>query len=328
MKTTMYTVEELNQIIKRAFQKFDLESEPQNLYLPIKHVLGNGGKRIRPMLVLAACNLFSDSIDRAIDPAVAVEVFHNFTLVHDDIMDNADMRRGVVTVHKRWNSNTAILSGDAMLILAYKLLAKTSPDILPQVVGAFNELAIGVCEGQQYDMDFEHLAHISREQYITMIELKTAVLLRGALKIGAIIGGASQADIETLFQYGTNLGIAFQLQDDLLDVYGDSKVFGKNIGGDILAQKKTVLTIETRALLNGNDCARFDAVMQDTNPAPDQKISKIVGFYNQVGIKQHVEKLVDDYFTLANQVLDRLSVPAERKNILLAFTAKTMGRNY
>ena len=324
----MFTVEELNHIVRETVETLKLEDDPQNLYLPIKHILSNGGKRIRPMLTLAACNLFSDNIDAAINPAIAVEVFHNFTLVHDDIMDNADIRRGVVTVHKKWNNNTAILSGDAMMVLAYELLAKTSPNFLPQVLAAFNELALGVCKGQQYDMDFELMPCISRHEYLKMTELKTSVLLKGALKIGAIIGGANSDDIECLGEYGINLGIAFQLQDDLLDAYGNTSLFGKKIGGDIMAQKKTILTIETQALLNVKERAEFDKIMQDTALVPIEKVPQIIKFYDKVNAKRVVEKMIDSYFIRANRALNKLKIPTEKKELLMAFTAQIVDRKY
>lgn len=323
----MHTIEELNQLIDSAISRIELNGEPQNLYLPIAHVLKTGGKRLRPTLTLAACNLFTNQVDDAIDAALAVEVFHNFTLVHDDIMDNADLRRGVITVHKKWNTNTAILSGDAMVVLAYKLLAKTRYDALPQVFDAFNTMAIDVCRGQQYDMDFEQKTQIDRRNYLDMIELKTAALLRGAVEIGAIIGQASTADLQALQQYALNLGLAFQLQDDLLDVYGDTNVFGKNIGGDILEQKKTILTIETRKMLEPNDLADFDKTMHDRNTPPDEKIARITQHFNRAGTKKHVEKMVDNYFANAMQCLDQLSVNNERKLVMKGLTNKILKRN-
>lgn len=322
----MYTIEQLGSIVRQSVDDIKFNLEPQGLYAPIRHIMGTGGKRIRPVLTLAACNVFSDNIDSAIDPAIAVEVFHNFTLVHDDIMDNADIRRGVVTVHKKWNSNTAILSGDAMMVLAYSLLAKTNASLLPRVIEVFNELALGVCEGQQYDMDFESLQGVTREEYLKMIELKTAVLLAGALRIGAIIGGAEQNDIDALGSFGRNLGIAFQLQDDILDVYGDMEVFGKKIGGDIMAQKKTMLTIETLGALDYQQRSIFNSILSDDNMPRGQKIKLIMGYYQITNARQTVEAMVDDHFKTAKQALDELNVPDERKSTLRAIAELLLAR--
>ena len=247
----MYTLESINQKVDSAIKQLDLTGEPRNLYEPIAYIMSMGGKRIRPALVLAACNLYSDDIDQALPAALAVELFHNFTLVHDDIMDNADMRRGLVTIHKKWNPNIAILSGDAMTVLAYKLLVQVDKSILPEVINIFNSFAMGICEGQQMDMDFESDIMVSRDEYLKMIELKTSILLKGALQIGAVIGGAGRNDVELIGEFGRSMGLAFQLQDDLLDCYGDSSTFGKRIGGDIVASKKTMLTIIAAEKLNG-----------------------------------------------------------------------------
>ncbi len=324
----MFTIQQLSELISTQLLNKSFNQEPKNLYQPINYILGLGGKRIRPTLTLAACNLFSDSVDEAIEPAIAVEVFHNFTLVHDDIMDKADIRRGKQTIHKRWNENTAILSGDAMTIMAYKFLSGVSPDKLPRVLEIFNSFALGICEGQQYDMDFEAISDVTRTQYIRMIELKTAVLLEGALQIGAVIGGAGAKDIDRLGRFGNRLGIAFQLQDDLLDVYGDTQVFGKNIGGDIVANKKTILTIETLSLLDIKKKSEFMAIMNDSEMDNSTKISSITHLYNQCNVKSVVERLISDYFAQAMNELQSVSVPDSRKVVLRDLSDRLMNRNH
>jgi geranylgeranyl diphosphate synthase type II len=223
----MYTIAELVEIVDKGVLSITIPSEPQKLYEPIRYTLASGGKRIRPVLVLAAYNMYSNAIDKALYPALAIELFHNFTLIHDDIMDKAPLRRNQPTVYAKWNQDIAILSGDALNILAYQLLAKTDKEYLSQVLNTFNKIALAVCDGQQMDMDFETAQYVTQEEYLNMIELKTSVLLQGALQIGGIIGGASQADVLRLGEFGLNLGLAFQLQDDLLDAYGNTNIFGK-----------------------------------------------------------------------------------------------------
>jgi geranylgeranyl diphosphate synthase, type II len=234
----MYSFSQLVDLTDKGINSLTFPETPIRLYDPIRYTLASGGKRIRPVLVLAACNVYSNSIDKALHPALAIELFHNFTLIHDDIMDHAPLRRNQPTVFAKWGQDVAILSGDALNILAYQLLSKTDKEYLIQVLNVFNTIALGVCDGQQLDMDFETTQYVTQEEYITMIDLKTSILLKGALQIGGIIGGASHSDITNLGEFGRNLGLAFQLQDDLLDAYGDSNSFGKKIGGDIVANKK------------------------------------------------------------------------------------------
>lgn len=322
----MYSLEELGDLIEKSITNIDFPAEPKNLYEPIKYVLSNKGKRIRPIFTLTACNLFSDSVDRAIYPALAVEVFHNFTLVHDDIMDCATIRRGKETVHKKWNTNTAILSGDVMSVIAYQLLSKTSSEYLPRVIEAFNNLAIGVCEGQQYDMDFEHQKGITQEEYTRMIELKTAILLKGALQIGAIIGGANPHDIEHIGHFGTNLGLAFQHQDDLLDVYGDPTVFGKKAGGDIIANKKTVLTIKDFAKAQGKNLDTLNRMYSKTDIDPLQKVREVVDIFNEEKVNEDVEILITDYFGKALESLEKIEVSSHRKEMVKTLANSIMTR--
>ncbi len=239
----MFTLIQLQEFISEKIQSLNLDKEPKGLYEPISYTLVSGGKRIRPALVLAACNMFSEKIEPAIPVALAFEVFHNFTLLHDDIMDNSPIRRNKETVHEKWNQNTAILSGDAMMIEAYEFLTELPAGLLKNILKLFNKTALEVCEGQQYDMDFETKEIVSEEDYLNMIKLKTSVLIAAALKAGAICGGASDTDADLLYDFGLNIGLAFQIQDDLLDTYADTAVFGKKNGNDIITGKKTFLLI-------------------------------------------------------------------------------------
>ena len=320
------TAEQLTALVEQELRGLPLHQEPHGLYQPIAYALDTGGKRIRPTLVLAACNLFADDLQPAMPAAMAVEVFHNFTLLHDDIMDHADLRRGRPTVHCQWGANAAILSGDAMSVMAYQLLQQAPAELLRQQLDAFNRLAMGVCRGQQLDMDFEQLTTVSPEQYIGMIELKTAALLGGALELGAIAGGAQRSDVDALIELGRHMGIAFQLQDDLLDVYGDVAVFGKQTGGDIMDQKKTMLTVHTRQQLSASEREQFDALMRNTTLPREQKVPQVVGYYTRTQARQAVEQQVEQHFELAHAALERVGVAAERKAVLRAVLAKMAGR--
>jgi len=321
----MIPYSELNSIVANTFSNLNFNREPKNLYEPINYILGIGGKRIRPILTLAGCNVFSDDIKSAINPAIAVEIFHNFTLVHDDIMDNADLRRGNETIHKKWDNNIAILSGDAMTIIAYQYLASSNPKYLSKIVEIFNTFALGICEGQQLDMDFESRKKVTRDEYLKMIELKTSVLLKGALQIGAVLGGANDDDVKNIGEFGRCLGLAFQLQDDLLDTYGNVETFGKNIGGDIMAGKKTILTIETIERL-GSKADTFIELLENKTLPRDSKVADVVKVYDEVAARQVVEALVDDYFKKAHQSLTQISAPEERKVVLSEISQKLMNR--
>lgn len=325
--TDMYTFRELNDLVASTFVNLKFSKEPISLYSPVEYILGIGGKRIRPILTLAGCNVFSDSIEKAQSPSVAVEIFHNFTLVHDDIMDNADIRRGQPTIHKRWDNNSAILSGDAMTILAYQYLSNVDYKYLQRVLDIFNSFALGICEGQQYDMDFEKRSDVTRNEYLKMIELKTAVLLKGALQIGAVIGNAKDSDIERIGEFGRCLGVAFQLQDDLLDTYGNVETFGKKIGGDIVANKKTILTIETINLLKSSDKEEFINLMSDYQLEKTAKIDAVIKIYDRVKVKERVNELIKNYFDSAIDSLNSISVSSERKVVLYEIAEKLMNRN-
>lgn len=282
----MLSFNEILQKVEREISQLSFDYPPKSLYDPIEYILSLGGKRIRPALALMACNLYKENIDNVINPALGIEVFHNFTLLHDDLMDKADKRRNKPTVHKVWNDNTAILSGDAMLIAAYQLIGKTEPDCLKEIFDLFTDTALEICGGQQYDMEFESRTDVTEPEYIEMIRLKTAVLLACSLKIGAIIGGASQEDADNLYDFGINIGLAFQLQDDLLDVYGDTATFGKNIGGDITCNKKTFLLIHAFELASPEQKAILTSWIDKTQFIPTEKIEVFTNIYNELHLKE------------------------------------------
>ncbi|WP_047444338.1 polyprenyl synthetase family protein [Alistipes sp. ZOR0009] len=322
----MYSLNDLQAIVEKSFGELQLPIEPRNLYEPISYTLSLGGKRVRPILCLMSANLFSDIVDKAVKPAIALEIFHNFTLIHDDIMDNADVRRGKPTVHKKWNPNVAILSGDAAIIVAYKYVAQTDPALLPEILKVFNATALEVCDGQQFDMEYEKLPVVTEDDYLRMIELKTSVLLAAAAKIGAILGGASLQDGERLYNFGRNLGLAFQLQDDLLDTYGDPKVFGKAIGGDIISNKKTFLMINALKLATQPSQVALQKILKNEAIAPEEKIASVKAIYDEVGVKEITEKKIDFYYKLALAEIAKISVREERKEAILSYAEKIMGR--
>ena len=323
----MKTSSEILSSINAFIEQLPYERKPFSLYEPIQYVLSLGGKRIRPVLMLLSYQLYKDEPEQILMPAVALETYHNYTLLHDDLMDNADLRRGQATVHKRWDDNTAILSGDSMLVLAYERMAKVPADKLATILSLFTETALEIGEGQQYDMEFERRDDVREEEYIEMIRLKTSVLLACAMKMGAILAGASDEDAENLYKYGEQVGLAFQLQDDLLDVYGDPSVFGKAIGGDITSNKKTYMLIN--AFLRADDRQSqelhrwVDAVSFDRQ----EKIKAVTDLYNQIGIRQLCEKKINYYFEQAKQYLACINVPAERKQLLIDFTNEMMHRD-
>lgn len=324
----MKTLDELTQIISREMEKLQWTAEPHGLYQPIDYVLSMGGKRIRPVLTLMACNLFSEDLDAAIAPALGIEVFHNFTLLHDDIMDKADMRRGKPTVHKKWNDNTAILSGDVMQIASYQLIAKTPINLLKPVLDMFSQTAMEICEGQQYDVDFEKLENVSTDEYLEMIRLKTAVLLACALKTGALIGGSNSENAQLLYDFGINLGLAFQLKDDFLDVYGDEATFGKKIGGDIICNKKTFMLIKLIELAQGddlNELKKWLAFSDETSY--NDKILAITALYNKLGIHAICEDKMQEYYNMAVANLENLDVLDNKKQELRKIAENLMFRN-
>jgi len=322
----MYTFKELQQIVEQEIEKINFTIQPLGLYEPIKYVLSIGGKRIRPILALMACNLYTDKITKALPSVLGLEIFHNFTLLHDDIMDKALLRRNQPTVHAKWNENVAILSGDAMMIKAYEYVFKCDSDLFIKIFPVFNQTALEVCEGQQYDMNFETSQNVSIEEYLEMIRLKTAVLIAGSLKVGAIIGGASEKDAQLLYNFGLNIGLAFQLQDDLLDVYGNRDVFGKNIGGDILSNKKTYLLISAINLAKADLYEELIDWIKAKKFVPEEKIQAITDIYNELGIKEITEQKSMEYFKKALNLLDQINLPKEKKAELNNFAEKLMGR--
>ncbi len=322
----MYTVSELQEKVNDFISKNNIGREPFSLYDPINYTLKSGGKRIRPALVLMACNLFSDDIEKAIKPAVGIEIFHNFTLLHDDIMDHADIRRGNPTVHKKWNENTAILSGDAMFIKAYEYFLDCESPNFREILKVFNNTALEVCEGQQYDMAFEDREDVTENEYIRMIELKTSVLLAAALKIGALLGGANENDANLLYEFGRNIGLAFQLQDDFLDVYGDTNVFGKQIGGDIVANKKTFMLIKAKVLAKGENKSKLTDFLNMKNFDRDMKVQAVTGIFDKLNIKEIVQGRIQELNEKAFDYLDKVSVLENKKSELKELTNKLVNR--
>ena len=304
------------------------ERKPESLYEPIKYVLSLGGKRIRPSLLLLAYNLYKDDPKTVLPVACALETYHNYTLLHDDLMDNADLRRGHMTVHKRWNANTAILSGDSMLVLAFNQMLQCEKSKLSDILSLFTVTALEIGEGQQYDMDFENRNDVTESEYIEMIRLKTSVLLACATKMGAILAGASESDTERLYAFGEKLGLAFQLQDDFLDVYGDTKVFGKAIGGDILSNKKTYMLINALALADERQRNILQNWLLMPNPDPQEKIAAVTEIYNEIGINDLATEKIRFYFNESLKELDAVAIPDERKVELLAYTQELMKREY
>nr|WP_199080329.1 polyprenyl synthetase family protein [Pedobacter sp. ASV19] len=320
----MHTTSELQEIIEKAIKGLSYSNHPKNLYDPISYIMNLGGKRLRPALVLLAADLFKGSLDEALPAALAIETFHNFTLIHDDIMDNAPLRRGQQTVHEKWGTNNAILSGDVMMVESNKLLTKVKVSVLKEVLDTFNATAQGVCEGQQLDMEFESRNDVSIEEYIDMIRLKTAVLVGGAMKIGAIVGGASEADANLIYDFGENLGIAFQLQDDILDVYGDPEKFGKLVGGDIIANKKTYLLLKLQEIVNTEDAMLLD--QQAGNKDTLLKIESVTALYNQYDVKELATERMRHYLDKAFAALSAIDVPQQQKEEISSLANELMNR--
>ena len=322
----MYTLSEIIEKINKGIDSIRYNTEPHNLYEPIRYILSIGGKRIRPALMLMGYNLYREDIDSIINNALALETYHNFTLLHDDLMDKSDMRRGNPTVHKKWNDNTAILSGDTMLILAFQLFNKGAKN--EQALSAFIDATLGVCEGQQHDIDFETRLDVTEEEYMEMIRQKTSLLLGYALKIGAIFGGADEEDAENLYTFGEKMGLAFQLQDDLLDVYGDPSKFQKKLGGDIVDNKKTFMLINALQLASKEQRAELERWISTNGSNADEKIAAVTHIYNIIGIEKLVQGKIKELFAVALQSLDRVKVAEERKTELRTFANKLLDRKY
>ncbi len=301
--------------------------EPKQLYEPIKYIVSLGGKRLRPVLTLLSCDIFNADFKKALPAALALELFHNFSLIHDDIMDEAPLRRGKETVHQKWNLNTGILSGDAMLILAYQLFEEYEPKMFHDLAKLFSKTALQVCEGQQYDVDFETRNDVTIPDYIKMIDYKTAVLLGASMKMGAIVANASEECKMNSYDFGRNLGIAFQLQDDYLDAFGNPKTFGKQIGGDIIANKKTFLYIKAVQNSSEKDKVLLEKLFSEKPQDPTNKIKTVLEIYNTSGATKETLKEISTYTQKANKILSKLEISEENREILLSFGDKLMKRN-
>ncbi len=323
----MYTLSELQKCVANYMDTLNVDGTPHSLYEPISYSLSAGGKRLRPMLTVLACNIFSDNALSALPAAAALEVFHTFTLLHDDVMDNAVVRRGKPSVYGKWGTNAALLSGDAMMIYSYKLLQQTPVEYLPAVLGCFNYTAMTVCEGQQVDMEFESREDVTMEEYMAMIDKKTAALLAGATMIGAIQGGADTLSRQHLFSFATSLGLAFQVQDDLLDAYGTEAQLGKPIGGDILEGKKSFLMLTAFDQADAPMRKRLQQLLADSQMAPQKKISEVIAIYDSLGVREIAEREINAQFSKAMESLASLEAPAERVDPLRELAQSLLGRN-
>jgi geranylgeranyl diphosphate synthase type II len=326
--STMHSITDLQQLVSKTIAQKKYGHHPVELYEPIDYIMSLGGKRMRPCLLLMACDLFGGEIGKALSAAMGIEVFHNFTLMHDDIMDKAPLRRGKPTVHEKWDTNVAILSGDVMMVEANRLMMLVDDRVLRPVLDVFNETATGVCEGQQVDMNFESRDTVAVAEYIDMIRLKTAVLLGGLMKIGALIGGANNEGASLLYCFGEELGIAFQLQDDILDVYGDPDKFGKQVGGDILSNKKTYLLIKALELAQGNTLTELNHWLAIKDFEPSAKVHAIKTIYAQLNIREQAEAEMNRHAQIALQNFEKINLPDERKSILKEFADQLLVRDY
>lgn len=324
----MLTSKEISNLINDYIAHLPYDRKPKSLYEPIQYVLSIGGKRLRPTLMLLVYNMFRDHPEKIVSTACGLETYHNYTLLHDDLMDDADLRRGHETVHKRWNANAAILSGDTMLVMAYRFMAECCKEKLCQVLDLFTETALEIGEGQQFDMEFESRNDVTEDEYIEMIRLKTSVLIACAMKMGAILADAPSQDAENLYHFGEQIGLAFQLQDDYLDVYGDPEVFGKAIGGDILCNKKTYMLINALNLADERQREELEKWIAATAPDPKEKIESVTRLYNEIGIRELAEKAISHYFLQAKQFIDAVGVAEDRKIELKKYIEQLMKRQY
>ena len=322
----MYTSEELLKKVNEALDNLVYDRKPASLYDPIRYVLSIGGKRVRPVLTLLSYNLYKDDPLSIMPQAIGLETYHNFTLLHDDLMDHADMRRGHETVHKKWDANRAILSGDTMLLQAFERVEQCEPSKLPSVFEVFIQTTLEIGEGQQLDVEFETRNDVTEDEYIEMIRLKTSVLLACACKIGAIMAGASSDDTDNLYRFGEKLGLAFQLQDDLLDVYGDPAVFGKNIGGDITSNKKTYMLINAVNRANPSQREQLMKWIAAKEFDRNEKVKAVTELYNEIGIRELCEQKIEEYYQESLVYLAKINVPDERKAELKAYAAEMMKR--
>lgn len=324
----MIKADEILKLVNKYLDNLSYDRKPSSLYEPIRYVLSMGGKRIRPVLMLLSYNMFRENPEEILMPACALETYHNYTLLHDDLMDNADLRRGHETVHRKWDANKAILSGDSMLVLAYQRMAQCDKQKMPEVLSLFTETALEIGEGQQYDMDFEHRNDVTEDEYIEMIRLKTSVLLACAMKIGAILAGASKEDADNLYRFGEQIGLAFQLQDDYLDVYGDTRVFGKAIGGDITSNKKTYMLINAMLRANDTQRAELEKWISATEFDREEKIAAVTRLYNEIGIDKLAQEKINFYFEQSRKYLAAVSVAEDRKAEITAYAQRMMKREY
>ena len=316
-----------NQVLQEYLDSAVAQKEPRQLYDPIKYILSLGGKRLRPVLTLMVCDFFGTDFKKAIHAALAVELFHNFSLIHDDIMDNAPLRRGKKTVHEKWDVNTAILSGDAMLILAYRFFENYEPQMFQELARLFSETALQVCEGQQHDMDFETRDDVTLVEYIKMIDHKTAVLLGAAMKMGAIVAGVSESDKDKIYQFGRNLGIAFQLQDDYLDVFGNPETFGKQVGGDIIANKKTFLYLMAIGQGSSQQSEELEHLFSINPKDPTDKISTVKEIFLTSGAAEATRDEIEKYSNHAFSLLEIINISEEKREMLREFGNSLMQRN-
>ena len=321
----MNTFQQYLDTVNQAIAAIPYPRQPRQLYEPIAYHMALGGKRVRPVLTLMACDAMGGNPEMAIDAAVGLEMFHNFTLLHDDVMDNADVRRGKTTVHRRWNDNTAILSGDTMLTIATQYIARTANW---QVMNLFNKTAIEIYEGQQWDMDYENRNDVTVDEYINMIRLKTSVLLGCALKTGALIADADGKEADLLYEAGVNMGLAFQLRDDVLDVWGDPETFGKEIGGDIMNNKKTYLLINTMRRAKGDDADELRHWLNDPFVIRDDKVAGMTALYERLGVRQLAEEAIAHYNDLAVAAFNQVKMSDDDKNTFIQLANKLAGRNY
>ena len=324
----MRNSKELLRMVNERIASMTYDRKPYSLYEPVEYVLSLGGKRIRPVLMRLGYEMYRPDAERVLDVAVGLETYHNFTLLHDDLMDNADVRRGKPTVHKRWDANTAVLSGDTMLVMAYCNIAKAPTESAQEVMSLFNETALQISEGQQYDMEFEHRGDVTEDEYIEMIRLKTSVLLACALKMGAIMAGAPAEDAERLYLIGERIGLAFQLQDDYLDVFGDPVVFGKAIGGDIMENKKTFMLINALLKASPSQRSELEHWLAAESPRAEEKIAAVTRIYKEIGVDTMAQERIKKYFGEAEQLLEEVGLPDERKAQLRRMADQMLMRNY
>lgn len=323
----MYNWEETRDLVNGFIENLEFERKPRELYEPIRYTLSQSGKRVRPVLFIMAYNMYKECVDEALYPAVAMETYHNYTLIHDDVMDRAAIRRGKPTVCAKWGDTAAILSGDTMLVLAYEFFSHVPADKLPSMLALFTETAKEIGDGQQYDLDFEKRDDVREEEYLEMIRLKTSVLLAASLKLGGMLAGAPEDDLRNLYAYGETMGMAFQLQDDLLDVYADQSLFGKKIGGDICCNKKTFLLITAMNLASSQQLSAMKEWMSKEDFDEEEKITFFTGLYNELGVREICERRIQELFAKCDDYIAAISVPEEKKENLKAFANSILNRN-